>query len=186
MNESREQPKSQDSLRDEFSQRTIPPRFIVIWATIFFGIIILMVLRDAWATKKEVVIAYCAQDQIYAESIFHDFEKQTGAKVLAVYDNESVKTVGLANRLLAERSHPQCDVFWGNEEMRTRQLAAHNVFRETNGWAAFGYRSRRLVINTNHLSPERAPHSVMELTNDHWRGKIPLAVPQFGTTAKHF
>jgi len=55
----------------------------------------------------------------YAEPIFREFEKQTGIKVLAVYDNESVKTVGLANRLLAERSHPQCNVFWGNEEMRT-------------------------------------------------------------------
>ena len=26
----------------------------------------------------------------------------------------------------------------------------------------------------------------MELTNDHWRGKLALAYPQFGTTATHF
>src|SRR5882757_8380235 len=148
---------SQDSLRDEFSKRTIPPRLIVIWATIFFGVIILMVLRDAWATKKEVVVAYCAQDQIYAESIFHDFEQQTGIKVRAVYDSEAVKTVGMANRLLAERSHPQCDVFWGTEEMRARQLAAEDVFRETNGLALFGYRSRRIVYNTKHVSVGSLP-----------------------------
>jgi iron(III) transport system substrate-binding protein len=186
MNESGQQSKRVDSLSDEFSQRTIPPRFIVIWATIFFGIIILMVLRDAWATKKEVVVAYCAQDQIYAESIFHDFEKQTGIKVRAVYDSEAVKTVGLANRLLAERSHPQCDVFWGNEEMRTRQMAAQNVFRETNGRADFGYRSRRIVINTNLLQLASAPHSLLDLTNEQWRGKVALAYPQFGTTGTHF
>jgi len=177
---------SQDSLRDEFSKRTIPPRLIVIWATIFFGIIILMVLRDAWATKKEVVVAYCAQDQIYAESIFHDFEQQTGIKVRAVFDSEAVKTVGLANRLLAERSHPQCDVFWGNEEMRTRQMAAQDVFRETIGWAAFGYRSRRVFINTNLVQLASAPHSLLELTNAQWRGKVALAYPQFGTTGTHF
>jgi iron(III) transport system substrate-binding protein len=88
--------------------------------------------------------------------------------------------------LLAERSHPQCDVFWGNEEMRTRQLAAQNVFRETNGWAAFGYRSRRIVINTNKLSLAAAPRSLLELTNETWRGKVALAYPQFGTTATHF
>jgi len=29
---------------------------------------------------------------------FKDFEKQTGIKVLPVYDSEAVKTVGLANR----------------------------------------------------------------------------------------
>jgi iron(III) transport system substrate-binding protein len=92
----------------------------------------------------------------------------------------------LANRLLAERSHPQCDVFWGNEEMRTCQLAAQDAFRETNGWAAFGYRSRRIVINTNKLSLASAPRSLSELTNETWRGKVALAFPQFGTTATHF
>jgi iron(III) transport system substrate-binding protein len=138
------------------------------------------------ANPRSQVIAYCAQDQVYAESIFHDFEKQTGIKVRAVYDSEAVKTVGLANRLLAERSHPQCDVFWGNEEMRTRQMAAQEVFRETNGWAVFGYRSRRVVINTNLVQLASAPHSLLELTNEQWRGKVALAYPQFGTTGTHF
>ena len=115
-----------------------------------------------------------------------EFNKQSGIKIRAVYDNEAVKTVGLANRLLAERPHPQCDVFWGNEELRTRQLAAEHVFRETNGWAAVGYRSRRIVINTNRLSLAAAPRSLLELTNVTWRGKVALAYPQFGTTATHF
>jgi iron(III) transport system substrate-binding protein len=136
-------------------------------------------------TQPEV-IAYCAQDQDFAEPIFRDFEKQTGVHVRAVYDSEAVKTVGLANRLLAERAHPQCDVFWGNEEMRTRQLAAQNVFRETNAWAAFGYRSRRIVINTNRLPLAEAPRSLLDLTNATWRGKVALAYPGFGTTATHF
>jgi iron(III) transport system substrate-binding protein len=132
------------------------------------------------------VVAYCAQDQVYAEPIFRQFEQQTGIKVRAVYDNEAVKTVALANRLLAERHHSICDVFWGNEEMRTRQLAAQQVFRVTNGWAAFGYRSRRIVLNTNQLSFAAAPHSLFELTNATWRGKLALAYPQFGTTATYF
>jgi iron(III) transport system substrate-binding protein len=152
-------------------------------------------------THEEVVVLYCAQDQTYAEPILREFEEWNGIKVKAVYDSEAVKTVGLANRLLAEHSHPQCDVFWGNEEMRTRQLAAQGAFRETNGWAAFGYRSRRIVINTNFVSPvgrtelplgreaqqrvPAAPHSLLELTNETWRGKVALAFPQFGTTATH-
>jgi len=167
------------------------------------------------STHEEVVVLYCAQDQTYAEPILREFEEWNGIKVKAVYDSEAVKTVGLANRLLAERSHPQCDMFWGNEEMRTRQLAAQGVFGETNGWAAFGYRSRRIVINTNFVSlaisenpspglrppsPRRtgrgqgegsaaldaAPESLLELTNEIWRGKVALAFPQFGTTATHF
>jgi iron(III) transport system substrate-binding protein len=141
-----------------------------------------------WSRKntRPQAIVYCAQDQVYAEAIFRDYEEETGVRVRTVYDSEAVKTVGLANRLLAERSHPQCDVFWGNEEMRTRQLAAQGVFRETNGWAVFGCRSRRVVINTNRLSLATAPRSLIELTNGAWRGRIALANPQFGTTAAHF
>lgn len=154
------------------------------------------------------VILYCAQDQEYAEPLLKQFEHETGIQVKALYDNEAVKTVGLANRLLAERNHPLCDVFWGNEELRTRQLAAQNVFRETNGWTAFGYRSRRIVINTNLVNPSPAlrspsphpmgraqgeglpelrdaPTSLLQLTNPIWHGQVALAYPQFGTTGAH-
>lgn len=136
-------------------------------------------------SEKPFAVLYCAQDQEYAEPLLAQFEKETGIKVKAVYDSEAVKTVGLANRLLAERSHPQCDVFWSNEELRTRQLAAQNVFRETNGWTAFGHRSRRMVINTNLISATSLPHSLMDLTNSTWRDKVALAYPQFGTTGTH-
>ncbi len=150
-----------------------------------FGTFLWLALNCSGVLLNTVTV-YCAQDQVYAEPIFRAFEKETGAKVRAVYDSEAVKTVGLANRLLAERSHPQCDVFWGNEEMRTRQLAAQGVFRETNGWARFGCRSRRMVINTNRVLLAAAPRSLLDLTNAAWKGKVALANPQFGTTATHF
>jgi len=136
--------------------------------------------------SRQSVIVYAAQDQVYAEPILKTFERETGIRVRAVYDSEAVKTVGLVNRLLAERDHPQCDVFWGNEELRAHQLAATGAFRETNGWTAFGYRSRRIAINTNKLSLAAAPRRWLDLTNETWRGKIALAYPLFGTTATHF
>jgi iron(III) transport system substrate-binding protein len=172
--------------QDEFGRSEVIAQFWWL-VPLSIGLVAALVLPIVTVYKKQkIVVAYCAQDQIYAEPIFRGFEKETGIKIRAVYDSEAVKTVGLANRLLAERSHPQCDVFWGNEEMRTRQLAAQNIFRETNGWSAFGYRSRRMVINANHLSLASAPRSMLELTNELWRGKVALAYPQFGTTATHF
>jgi iron(III) transport system substrate-binding protein len=88
--------------------------------------------------------------------------------------------------LLTEQTHPQCDVFWNNEEFRTRQLAAHGVFRETNGWTTLGYRTRRLVINTNFITLAKAPKRFSDTTNEIWRGKVALAYPLFGTTSTHF
>lgn len=174
---------------DEFASREVYAQALNFWLpilclVIFFVGISFNSLRKA-KTRNQVIV-YAAQDQVFAEPLLQQFEKETGIKVSAVFDSEAVKTVGLANRLLAERSHPQCDVFWGNEEMRTRQLTAQGVFRETNGWAAFGYRSRRIVINTNKLALTDAPKSLLELTNEAWRGKVALAFPQFGTTATHF
>ncbi|MBI5388469.1 MAG: extracellular solute-binding protein [Verrucomicrobia bacterium] len=139
-------------------------------------------------SDSPAVVVYAAQDQVFAEPIFKQFTAETGIKVRAAYDSEAVKTVGLANRLLAERSRPQCDVFWGNEELRTRQLAAHGIFRNTNGWAAFGFRSRRIVVNTNKLPAFSAstPLSLRDLTTTAYRGKVALAYPLFGTTSAHF
>lgn len=149
-----------------------------------FGLSLLLGLAGKGRSVEGVII-YAAQDQVYAEPILKDFEKQTGIKVRAVYDSEATKTVAIANRLLAERDHPQCDVYWGNEELRTRQLASRNIFRETNGWAAFGYRSRRMVASAAASAPA-IPDSLVELTNPIYRGKVALAYPLFGTTAAHF
>jgi iron(III) transport system substrate-binding protein len=135
---------------------------------------------------QPTVTAYVSQDQVYAEPILAAFTQETGIRVRSVFDSEAVKTVAIANRLLAERAHPQCDVYWGNEELRTRQLAGAGIFRETNAWVAVGYRSRRLVINTNKLSFADAPRSLVELTNARWQGRLALAYPLFGTTAAHF
>ncbi|MEI7728480.1 MAG: substrate-binding domain-containing protein [Verrucomicrobiota bacterium] len=137
--------------------------------------------------KNGEVVVYAAQDQEYAEPILKQFTKETGIQVKTLFDSEAVKTVGLANRLLAETNRPQCDVFWGNEEMRTRQLAARGVFREK-GVAGFGFRSRRLVANTNLITKLnlRTTVTLAQLTNRIWQGKIALAYPLYGTTAAHF
>ena len=131
--------------------------------------------------RSSGVTIYASQDQVYAEPILADFSKQTGIRVRAVYDSEAVKTVGLVNRLIAEKSNPQCDVFWNNEELRTRQLEQRGLVQR---WAAVGFRSRRLVVNTNLVSTP--PKSLIQLTNALWEGKVALAYPLFGTTATHF
>jgi iron(III) transport system substrate-binding protein len=150
------------------------------------GLGLLVLLAGCGRNGGGHVVVYTSQDQVYAEPILQAFTRETGVAVRAVYDSEAVKTVGLANRLLMERRNPQCDLFWNNEELRTWQLAGHNVFREEDGIEKFGYRSRRMVINTNHLDLGKAPRSMRELTNEFWRGKVALAYPLFGTTATHF
>lgn len=82
----------------------------------------LVVPQHSTAQDKGQVVVYTALDREYSEPILKKFEERTGVKVMPVYDAESVKTVGLVNRLLAEKQRPRCDVFWNNEIVRSIQL----------------------------------------------------------------
>lgn len=158
------------------------------WESVLFGwLLALLVLGCSRSDARPAVILYCAQDQVFAEPLLAAFTRESGWTVKPVFDSEAVKTVGLANRLLAERTHPVADVFWGNEELRTRQLAEAGVFLPTNGWVAFGQRSRRMVMQSpTSTGVPPPPASLLELTNAIWRGRVSLAFPLFGTTATHF
>ena len=138
------------------------------------------------APGGDSVTVYTSQDQVYAEPILQRFEQETGVRVRAVYDSEVVKTVGLINRLIAEKNHPRCDLFWNNEEFRTHQLAARDVLAAGVPIESFGVRTRQWVWNTNRLGRAELPPSLAALTNAQWRGRVVIALPLFGSTATHF
>ena len=155
---------------------------------------------SAKAAKEEVVV-YCSVDQVFGEPILRQFERKTGIKVRPLFDVEATKTVGLVNRLIAERRRPRADVFWNSEVSRSIVLAEKNIFAPYSSpqsadipalfkdpkhrWAGFGARARIILYNTNLVSAEEAPRSILDLTKPKWRGKVAIAYPLFGTTAMH-
>ena len=169
-------------------QRSHRTSWALLVPTVFaLTVVVALYLVSQWfGNPASGLVVYVAQDQVYAEPIFRAFEQESGLPVRAVFDSEAVKTVGLVNRLIAEQDHPRCDVFWNNEELRIRQLSARGVLDKAQPWVALGYRSRRIVINTNLVSPAEVPRSLLDLTSSVWRQKVALAYPLFGTTATHF
>jgi iron(III) transport system substrate-binding protein len=170
-------------------------------ANVLLTILIMCVLACCTKTDQKEVVIYTSVDQIFSEPILSDFEKNTGIKVKAVYDVEASKTVGLVNRLLSEKGHPQCDVFWNSEVGRTiflkqkgiftlyTSLSAKDIpfqFKDKDGyWTGFAARARVLVYNTNLLKPSDLPKSIFDLTKVQWKGKVAMGYPVFGTTATH-
>jgi iron(III) transport system substrate-binding protein len=166
-------------------------------AIIFF---LLGVIFLANAAGNEVVI-YTSQDQMFSEPILKEFEEQTGIKVKAVYDVEAAKTVGLINRLIAEKDNPQADVFWNSEVCRTIVLKKKDVLTpyispqaadipinlkdKDNYWTGFGGRARIIVYNTSLVDENNVPKSILDLTASRWKGKTCMANPLFGTGATH-
>src|SRR5580704_9082912 len=59
------------------------------------------------------VVLYCATDREIAQDLIDQFGKETGIQVQAKFDTEAAKAVGLVQEVRQEKSHPQCDVFWG-------------------------------------------------------------------------
>lgn len=149
----------------------------------------------------ETVVIYTALDELYSAPILADFERRTGIKVEAVYDSEAAKTVGLVNRLIAERDRPRCDVFWNNEVVRTVRLKKEGLlaayaspnaaevpaaFKDAEGyWTGFAARARVLAFNTKLIQPADAPQNITDLANEKWKGKVGMAYPLFGSTATH-
>lgn len=132
-------------------------------------------------TTRSLVV-YTSQDRVYAEPIFNQFTKATGIEIKAQFDSESAKTMGLAKRILAEQTHPVCDLFWSNESLAVRKLAEAGAVQ---GFEELGYRMRVLILNTNLVSSENAPASLKDLTLPKWNGKAVMAYPLYGTTATH-
>jgi len=152
------------------------------------------------AFSAEVVI-YTSLDQVYSEPILREFQARTGIDVKAVYDVEASKTTGLVNRLIAEKDRPRADVFWNSEVGRTlvlkdkgvlapyRSASAEDIpaqFKDADGyWTGFAARARVLVYNKDLLATSDLPHSIFDLTEPAWRGKLTMGYPLFGTTATH-
>jgi len=152
--------------------------------------------------SDKVVVVYTALDRQFSEPILAEFAKASGIVVKPVYDTEAVKTVGLVNRLLAERERPQADVFWNNEIVRSIQLKREGLteayvspsaadiptaMKDAEGhWTGFAARARVFMVNTN-LIPDAAnyPKSLADLTDEKWKGKAAFAKPLFGTTSTH-
>jgi iron(III) transport system substrate-binding protein len=149
-----------------------------------FALVIFILVLVGCGKTQRTVIVYTSQDQIFAEPLFDQFTRETGIKVLPVFDSESVKTAGLLQRLLAEKDNPRADVFWSNEEMFYSQMVRRGAL-DSNVVARVGYRARRLIVNTNLVHGGDMPKSLEELAEPKWRGKVALAYPVYGTTAAH-
>ncbi|HTL53025.1 MAG TPA: ABC transporter substrate-binding protein [Planctomycetota bacterium] len=147
-------------------------------------------------------VCYCSLDQEFSVDLFARFKSERGLDVLPLYDAESQKTVGLANRLVSEKAHPQCDVFWNNEILQTVRLANLGLFESyaspaaadlppglcdpQHRWHGYAARARCFLVNNKLVPAGSEPKFLSDLTNATWKDRVAIAKPVAGTTASHF
>jgi len=178
-------------------------RHLKTWLTAG-GAMLLAVSSLSSCSKEasETVTVYVSADEHLARQVIAEFEKDTGIAVKMVGDTEVKKTAGLVERIISESDHPQADVFWSSEIFMTIALAERGALAphespavkdwpkewrdEQNRWFGFSARARVIVYSPQRVPPERVPKSWMALaTDDHFKGRIAMADPRFGTTGGH-
>jgi iron(III) transport system substrate-binding protein len=154
--------------------------------------------RDGSNGDQRRVVLYCSVDQGYAEPIIAEFEKISGIKVLARFDTEATKTLGLVQRIRAEAASPVADVFWSNEVFYTIRLAREGLlsgcesekaadrpalFRDSDClWYGFALRGRVIGYSSERVAASEAPKSLEDALDSKWKGRLVMAEPEFGTT----
>ena len=170
------------------------------------AIAVIVAVLGAAACSRPDVTVYCALDQVHSEPLLRQFERETGLTVGMQFDVEAVKTIGLTNKIVAEKDNPKCDVFWNNELVHTLRLKKMGLlekyespsaadipdrFKDPEGyWVGFGARARVFILNTETASAIESdeakwPDRTEDLLNPVWKGQIGMARPDAGTTLTH-
>ena len=153
---------------------------------------------DRGGSRPRVVV-YSSLDREFSEPLLKAYARQARVELLPKFDVESTKTVGLTNLIMTEADQPRCDLFWNNEILNTLRLKEKGLlapfhpshadelpptFRAKDGtWYGFAARARILLVNTKLVGEAERPKGINDLLDPHWKGKIGIAKPLFGTTA---
>jgi iron(III) transport system substrate-binding protein len=158
-------------------------------------------LTGCWRASERELVVYSALDAEFAEPVLEQYAHEHAVDVRPNFDVESTKTVGLVTRIIEERNHPRCDVFWNNEILHTLRLEKQGLllayasplaaefpenYRSPHGyWHGFAARARVLIVNKHRVEEGARPQSIEDLVDPKWQGQVAIAKPLFGTTATH-
>ncbi|MHC4758944.1 MAG: hypothetical protein ACYTE8_09825 [Planctomycetota bacterium] len=76
------------------------PHLVQIYVVLFFILTFFFIFtgcKDKNILQQQQVVVYTSLDKVFSQPILDLFEKETGIKVLDVYDSEATKTTGLVN-----------------------------------------------------------------------------------------
>ena len=139
------------------------------------------------------VVIYCSVDDVYAKPILDALERQTGLDIVPLFDVESAKAAGLANKIRAEHNRPRADVFWASTVLQSEMLAHEGrlapyvspsasdvppAWKDPQGrWTAMGLRARVLV------STKPGDQKDLAFAPPNLSGRFAMSNPAFGTTS---
>lgn len=130
------------------------------------------------------IIVYSGRAEPLVAGVLERFEKETGIRAKVRYGD----TAALASLLLEEKERSPAAVFFAQDAGALGALEASQLtatlpddvlarvapsYRSPKGqWVGVSGRVRTLVYNTDKVKTEDLPGSLLELTNEKWKGRV--------------
>lgn len=130
------------------------------------------------------ITIYSGRSESLIQPLFDQFEQDTGIEVNVRYGD----TAELAATILEEGRNSPADVFFAQDGGALGALAAEGLlvplpaslldrvpspFRSPDGlWVGISGRARVVVYNTDRLTAEELPDSILDFTDPQWNGRV--------------
>jgi iron(III) transport system substrate-binding protein len=138
-------------------------------------------------SSATTITLYNGQHLQTTSALVAAFEKESGIEVAVHSDDEDV----LANQIIEEGSRSPADVFFTENSPALMSLQERHLLAKVSSstlshvpskydspdgdWVGVTARVNVLVYNTNLLSPDQVPSSILALAEPQWKNKIAIA-----------
>jgi len=141
-------------------------------------------LLSACSEDEDKLVIYNAQHEELVEQVVEEFTDETGIEV----EMRNGSDLELANQLVEEGDASDADVFLTENSPAMSLVQSHDLFTplegptlenipdqfrpDDNSWTGFAARSTVLVYNTDSVTEDQLPASLMDLAGPEWKGRI--------------
>lgn len=147
----------------------------------------LLTAGSALSQASDVLVIYSARREELVAPIIQQFTEDTGIRVIVRYGN----LAEMVAMILEEGDNSPADVFFTQDASGLSALARENrlavlpdelvvrvpeAYRSRdNVWIGISGRARVLIYNTELISDDELPDSLLDLTDERWRGLVGYA-----------
>ncbi len=167
---------------------------VSIWLLL---VLLVLGLVPANAQEQESLVIYSGRNENLIAPLLEQFTAETGIKVDVLYGD----TATLANQLREEGANSRADVFFAQDAGAlgllakagmlavlpsdiTERVAQPAFVSPESLWVGISGRARVLVYNPTLVSVDELPASMLDLTDEVWRGRVGWA-PTNGSFQAH-